>query len=324
MKKIIVITLLLFVFACFFPSVVSADMLPDGAHPFSRAAKFVNLDEFPDIILVGHYATSNRLVSIDQVYRIDNNVRLYSGGYNLSIYWNTRDKIDSFTQLNSNNFVATIQPEATWTTSSHLIKDEIQYSIAGFSDGKLIIYISKRISEYDNGNPVKVENFNSPLGNIEPVRIPPFEKPKTGPLPTPLLEPVKTGVESAPSSEPQIGFWQSLQYEQKFIFALLLTWIIEISVAAILIKSLFKHREIKFYNIIFAGLIASALTLPYLWFILPIYISNNVLYVLLGELLVILVETIIYYQFLKLKLPQSFLVSLIANIASVFIGISLI
>ena len=69
------------------------------------------------------------------------------------------------------------------------------------------------------------------------------------------------------------------------------------------------------------GLVASTLTLPYFWFILPVYISDRRSYILFGEFLIILVEAIIYNQFLKIRLSEAAVVSLIANIASIFFGL---
>lgn len=110
-------------------------------------------------------------------------------------------------------------------------------------------------------------------------------------------------------------------YEQKFLFSLLLTLIVEIPIVVFLVKYLYKHEEIKISKIVFAGLIASVLTLPYFWFVLPVYISSRSLYIFIGEVLIIFIEAIIYNQFLKLKLSKALLVSLVANIASTFLGL---
>jgi hypothetical protein len=113
----------------------------------------------------------------------------------------------------------------------------------------------------------------------------------------------------------------SYEYEQFFLFSLLLTLAVEIPVAVLLIKSVFKDKETKILKIVFTGFIASALTLPYFWLILPIYISNRDLYIFIGEASIIFLEAIIYNQFLRLSLPKAFIVSLVANIASIFLGL---
>lgn len=111
------------------------------------------------------------------------------------------------------------------------------------------------------------------------------------------------------------------EYEQKFLIALLLTIIIEIIVALLLVKFFYKEKEIKTSKVIFTGFIASALTLPYFWFILPIYISNRSLYIIIGEVSIVLIEALIYQQFLGLKFMKAFTVSLLANIASILLGL---
>ncbi|MDD5190096.1 MAG: hypothetical protein PHE50_03525, partial [Dehalococcoidales bacterium] len=176
------------------------------------------------------------------------------------------------------------------------------------------------------------------LVNSQPAPITPSEPVTTVPeqattaesaatfLPSePTTEPVTTSAIGNLSPEPETatGFWQSLKYEQTFLVGLLLTWVIEIPVAVVIIKYLMKRQEIGIIKIIFVGLVASGLTLPYLWFVLPLYVSNNFLYLVSGELLVVIVETLIYSQFLKLKLIPSFTVSLVANIASTLIGMLL-
>ena len=112
-----------------------------------------------------------------------------------------------------------------------------------------------------------------------------------------------------------------MPYEQKFLFSLLLTLITEVPVTVLLVKSFFKQKEIKNSKVIFAGFIASALTLPYFWFVLPFYISNRSAYIFIGEGVIVLVEALIYYQFLRLKFPRAFIVSFIANVASVILGL---
>lgn len=110
-------------------------------------------------------------------------------------------------------------------------------------------------------------------------------------------------------------------YERTFLFALLLTLLIEIPVVFIGIKFFYKQKVIKNEKIILAGLIASVLTLPYFWFVMPSYISSRGVYIFLGESLIILIEAIIYNQLLKLKFFKAFIISLSANIASILLGL---
>lgn len=111
-------------------------------------------------------------------------------------------------------------------------------------------------------------------------------------------------------------------YEQKFLFSLLLTLIVEIPIAVFIVKYFYKHGEIKISKVVLISFVASTLTLPYFWFVLPVYIFNRGIYIFSGEFFIILIEAVIYNQLLKLKLSEALTVSLIANIASIFFGLS--
>ncbi len=110
-------------------------------------------------------------------------------------------------------------------------------------------------------------------------------------------------------------------YEQKFLLALLLTLISEVPVVFVIVRYLYKYRDIKIPTIFFVGILASVLTLPYLWFVLPAFVFERFTYLVLGELLVILVEAFIYFKLLKLKLLDAFVVSLLSNITSIILGL---
>jgi hypothetical protein len=107
-------------------------------------------------------------------------------------------------------------------------------------------------------------------------------------------------------------------FETKFLFSLILTLLVEVPVAFLVAKYIFRVKRIS--EVVNAGIIASVLTLPYLWFILPSYIlSNN--YVFYGELMVFAVESVIYVALTNLNWKQSLAVSLIANLASFSFGL---
>lgn len=113
-------------------------------------------------------------------------------------------------------------------------------------------------------------------------------------------------------------------YELLFLKALLLTLVIEIAVAIFWLKVIFSHQNISLVKIISTGILASALTLPYFWFILPAFITNRVFYIISGELLIIIIEALLYRQLLQLKNTQALIVSLLANLASIFLGLILL
>ncbi len=108
--------------------------------------------------------------------------------------------------------------------------------------------------------------------------------------------------------------------ETMFLISLLLTLSIEVPILFIFIRYIFKKNKIPIKKVIISGFIASALTLPYLWFILPPFIKSTY-YLLIGESLVIAAETLIYFYLLDLDLKRSFVISLVANIVSFLIGL---
>lgn len=354
MKKLTLFTvwLVLALILTFSPP-VSADILWPNTHAVDWNVKFVNLDQFPDIGLIARGTFSP--MRSDYNYIIVNNERL-TKRYHLdllTVYWNTKDKLNTINRIDTDKSLGVIDPYGGFDygyvpDSNPLIKETIEYSIAGFVDGKLFIYESKRTSEYIDATPVKVQTFDNPVPTashqppeikVEPVIPDPTPWPHSILNPDPTLVPPTAQVTQeiivsstqitvppprAPALPPEPAkdaFWQSLSYEQQFLFALLMTLIIEIPVTIVLIRALYKRREPGISKIILIGFLASALTLPYLWFILPAYISNRGLYIWLGEASVILVEAVIYYRFLKLRLLDAGVVSLVANVVSVVVGL---
>ena len=110
-------------------------------------------------------------------------------------------------------------------------------------------------------------------------------------------------------------------YEQKFLLSLLLTLVVEISTILVLLRFFYKEKLIKTSKVILAGFIASTLTLPYFCFILPFFVSDRGLYIILGESLIILIEMFLYNQLLKLNFKKAFVISFMANILSILIGL---
>jgi len=108
-------------------------------------------------------------------------------------------------------------------------------------------------------------------------------------------------------------------YESRFLIALAGTSLIEVPLVFALVKYVFKIKNIGYGKVILIAFLASVLTLPYLWFILPPYVDARY-YVLTGEFLVFLIESFLYWQALKVKIWHGLLISLVANSASYFLG----
>jgi len=110
-----------------------------------------------------------------------------------------------------------------------------------------------------------------------------------------------------------------MSYEVEFLYALLLTSVLEITLVVILVLYFFK-KEVNLLKLFFIAFIASALTLPYLWFVIPAFISRTY-YVLGGEFIVFFIELILYKTLLDLKWYEAFILSFLANSFSYFIGV---
>jgi hypothetical protein len=109
-------------------------------------------------------------------------------------------------------------------------------------------------------------------------------------------------------------------YEAHFLLSLCVTWLIEVPLLFLLIRYIFKQNDLNAARIVGTGLLASALTLPYLWFVLSPYI-DEAYYLLIGELLVIAVEAVIFFFLLRVKPVAAVFLSLVVNVSSFVIGI---
>jgi len=110
---------------------------------------------------------------------------------------------------------------------------------------------------------------------------------------------------------------------EMFLVALVLTIIIETWVLIVLRElEFFDLQKIRLDRILFVWVFASFATLPYLWFVWSYFLWHNyVLYTLVWELLVVLLEAIIFYYVLDLKFTKAFLLSFIVNFVSWFVWI---
>ena len=111
-----------------------------------------------------------------------------------------------------------------------------------------------------------------------------------------------------------------------FLYSLILTIIIETGTLIILRELLFfKLYKIKFSKIIFTGILASFATLPYLWFILYYFLwYNYILFTIIWESSVVIIESIIFYFIFEIKYYKAFLVSFIVNLISYLIWLIII
>lgn len=109
-----------------------------------------------------------------------------------------------------------------------------------------------------------------------------------------------------------------MSYGVYFLLSLLLTLVVEISTLFLVAKYLLKIK-IQAKEILYWGVFINLFSLPYLWFVFPLFISSYN-YILIGEILVALIETVILLKVLKINFKNAFVLSLIANLASYLVG----
>ncbi|HEX37498.1 MAG TPA: hypothetical protein ENG70_01365 [Candidatus Cloacimonetes bacterium] len=116
------------------------------------------------------------------------------------------------------------------------------------------------------------------------------------------------------------------EYEYKFLFALVDTVVIETVVLILFVKRIYKKEmeDVSWERVIFSGIICSFATLPYLWFIAPIFLPTKALLYSIGEIGVFLLESVILYFLLRIKFTRAIVISLCCNLASFLLGIFII
>lgn len=110
-------------------------------------------------------------------------------------------------------------------------------------------------------------------------------------------------------------------YEIIFLKALVYSISIETAVLFLLIKTIFIKARLPNAVILFAGILATFATLPYLWFVLPRLISNKYVYITIGELFAVIIESLVYYYIFRIKYSYSLFISAICNFCSFLAGL---
>lgn len=112
-------------------------------------------------------------------------------------------------------------------------------------------------------------------------------------------------------------------FQTQFLLALVTAWVIEIPVLLGLVRIVFKVRKISVTRIISTGILCTALSLPYLWFVIPPYV-NLAYYTVIGETSVIIIEAIILNRVLGLQPKAAVVCSVGMNITSYVLGLFLL
>ena len=110
-----------------------------------------------------------------------------------------------------------------------------------------------------------------------------------------------------------------MTYGIYFLFSLLLTLVVELSVLFLVVRYLLKIK-IPVKEILYWGILVNLFSLPYLWFVFPLFIWSRY-YILIGEILVVLIESVIFLRVFRINLKKALFLSFLTNIASYFLGI---
>ncbi len=114
-----------------------------------------------------------------------------------------------------------------------------------------------------------------------------------------------------------------MTYETRFLAALGVTIVSETAVLLALVRWLYRltGADLPTRYCLGAGILASVATLPYLWFILPALIWAYLPRTILGEVGIVLIESIIYVLILRLPMGRALVASVIANTVSFTLGL---
>jgi hypothetical protein len=111
-------------------------------------------------------------------------------------------------------------------------------------------------------------------------------------------------------------------YEALFLRGLLFTESVEIIIFLALYYFWLKKKDAQslLYGL-FVCILATALTLPYVWFIFPVFIKDHLVYVISAEAFAYVTESLIYLVLLKSRFFQAIIISTLCNTGSFILGI---
>lgn len=115
----------------------------------------------------------------------------------------------------------------------------------------------------------------------------------------------------------------TLSYERLFLVGLVFTVAVETAVLFAMTRLPSRRSTPPSGLVVFSGCLASAATLPYLWFVLPSFVTSRTMLILVGELSVTAAETVIYRFVLTQSLLRAAAFSLCCNLSSYLLGLLL-
>ena len=107
----------------------------------------------------------------------------------------------------------------------------------------------------------------------------------------------------------------------KFLIAWIITILIETIVLFAIAKLFRKKDEISNPRIILIWILASTITLPLLRFVLPLFVTDEIIYMIVWELAVTLIEIFIIKYWLKISRWKAIIASVVCNLCSYLFGL---
>jgi hypothetical protein len=102
----------------------------------------------------------------------------------------------------------------------------------------------------------------------------------------------------------------------KFWIAWIITILIETIVLFAIAKLFRKEDQISNWRLLLIWILASTITIPLLRFVLPLFVTDEIIYMVVWELAVSLVEIFIIKYWLKISRWKAVLASVICNLCS--------
>jgi hypothetical protein len=101
-----------------------------------------------------------------------------------------------------------------------------------------------------------------------------------------------------------------------FIITILSILVVELPILFIIGKFILKG-EYGTDSIIYSGTIATAMSVPYIWYVCPLFFNTSLAYYLyISQFIGILIEAIVFNNALRMSFNRALIISVIINIAS--------
>lgn len=107
-----------------------------------------------------------------------------------------------------------------------------------------------------------------------------------------------------------------MDYELNFLQALGCTIFIELLTFIVLVKVMPFFQQPSIGRLLFTGILPSFATLPYLWFIVPLFVQTQLSYIVFSESFAVIVESLIIVGLLRCKYAHALMISFICNTMS--------